>query len=115
MYNVYQTIVWFAQLEELYLGSNKLSRGLNPAIGRLRQLKKLFLMKCELPYLPECIAELELVCIIMAMLFLLSCWLVFAKVINYGLFYAKVIRIRIGTFSERHLSVPLIFPCSAAV
>jgi len=56
--------VYSVQLEKLYLLGNKLTGGLNPAIGRLRRLKKVVLQECGLTCLPEAIGDLVMVCMI---------------------------------------------------
>jgi len=62
-------VLLFLQLEELSLSSNNFSCGLNPALGRLRLLKKLDLELCELTTLPECLGDLEQVSAFKAALF----------------------------------------------
>jgi len=50
------------QLEELNIRNNDVSEGLNPAIGRLRTLKKLDLQSCKLKSIPDSFGNLEAVC-----------------------------------------------------
>jgi len=47
------------QLEELDLEGNFFEGGLSPAIGRLKQLKKLDLNWCNLTNIPDSIGDLE--------------------------------------------------------